>query len=115
MRVEQYIELLQKPYDWDLQEEEKEIAVRMAREFGGRRILHAWHEFQEEAPLDGFDRFEKWFRERKDGVEVGTAEGRGPGEIETGGVSDRQLELEASPFAGVYRRIGRLPKEAKEA
>lgn len=88
MKESEYLQLLQRPYDWNLTEEEKKIAVRLAKEFGGKRVLHAWHEFQEVSPLDDFQKFEPWFRER---IAMASA-----GEDQAAG-----------PFDKIYERVGR--------
>ncbi len=119
MKREEYFRLLQKPYDWDLQESEKALAVEMAKIYGGREILDAWREFQQQCPLDSFQRFEKWYLNRNEG-----AASAGPNagdvaddseDIDTGAVSVGQLELEMSPFAEFYRKTGRIPKNEPNA
>ena len=119
MKKEEYFRLLQKPYDWDLQESEKALAVEMAKSYGGREILAAWHQFQQQCPLDSFQRFEKWYLGRNEGDAAAEPEARDTAgdseDIDTGSVPVGQLELEMSPFAEFYRKTGRIPNNEPNA
>ncbi len=59
MKRDEYFSHLQEPFDWELEEFEKEIAVRLAEEHGGEKVLRAWHEFQKDYPLNSFADFEE--------------------------------------------------------
>lgn len=56
-----YFHLLDNCYMWDLMPSEKQIAVEMATEYGGSRILNSWEKFQELRPGKSFFDFERWF------------------------------------------------------
>ena len=59
MKRDEYFDRLQEPFDWELEEYEKDIAVRLAKKHGGENVLRAWHEFQKDYPLNNFADFEK--------------------------------------------------------
>lgn len=65
MKREEYFRRLQAPFDWDLEADEQEIAVRMAKEHGGETVLKAWHAFQSRNPCSTFGEFEGRFEEYK--------------------------------------------------
>jgi len=94
MDSKEYFQLLQKPFDWDLQPDEKALAASMAKEFGGRIILNSWHEFQKDHPLGTFQEFEVWFKD----MLKEAAKKAGP----------EQASLDfGDPFASVYSKIRR--------
>ncbi len=63
MTREEYFRRLQAPFDWKLEPEEEEVAVRMAKQHGGQVVMKAWHAFQKENPLRTFAEFESRFEE----------------------------------------------------
>ncbi len=71
MKREEYFRRLQAPFDWELESDEQEVAVRMAREHGGEAVLKAWHAFQAHNPCSTFGEFEGRFEEYRN-AEGGT-------------------------------------------